>query len=123
MAVDPGDGLHRRDSVSAAAIGFAVKRLHIHHLRLRKYLRTMFFGEVEVIQVESVFRAMAATHHAAAATFAGGALRAFAVEVGVRHRYSAQHSLGRLENGDTGAVKGVAYSDGVGGRFQQAVRW
>src|SRR5271157_3867343 len=121
MPIQPRGGLHGRDLVAIAAIELAVQRPDIHHSGLGKYGGAVLFGKIKVILIESVFGAVPAAHHAAAAAIAGGALRTFSAEERVGISLAAGLAWRRLKNADPRAVEGVGNSCGLGGALKQEV--
>jgi hypothetical protein len=65
--------------VSVVTVGCA-ERLDIDDTCLGEHLRPALLGEVEIVHVERVLRAMAASHHATAAALARGAVGTFAAK-------------------------------------------
>ncbi len=98
------DGAH---FVSGTAIFGVAQRCDVHDPRFGEDLRSVLFGQIQIAQVESIFRAVTATHHAATAADACGSCRAFSSEVRVGEGLIAQLSLLRLEDANFCAVESM----------------
>ena len=123
LAANPCHGIHGADCVPGAAVVRAgvVQRLHVDNLRFWKDLDAPFLRQVQVVEVERVFCAEAAAHHATAAARAGGAGRTFPAEEWIRTSFVARFSFWGLEDANTGAVERVAASGGFRGFLQKKV--
>ena len=121
MSCEEGGRSFGNDFIAFAAIGFIVERADIHDASLGEELHPALLGEVEVVLVESIFGAVAATDHAAAAGIAGCASGAFALEIGVGVGQASGFTLGSLENPYAGSIEGRAHSGGDGDFFQKMI--
>ena len=120
MPIEPRGGLYRGNFISVAAVA-SVAWPDVHHSGLGENFGAALLRQVKIVLVQRVFGAVAATHHAAATGGAGGALRAFAAEIGIRKSLSARLAFGRLKDGHVGPVIGFADARRVSNLLQQAV--
>ncbi len=104
LALDPRRGLDGAHLVSGAAIACAIERPDVHNFGFRKHLRPVFFSEVKVVKVECVFRAVAAAHHAAAASDACRSLGTVSPEERIGEGLT-NRSISSLEDAHLRAVK------------------
>src|SRR5208282_4720256 len=100
VAANPRSGFDCAYFISGAAVDRARQWFDVHDPGFGEDLRSVFFRQIQVADVESIFCAVAAAHHAAAAGDASGSRRAFTVEVRVWVGLIARLSIFRLENAD-----------------------
>src|SRR5437868_4151101 len=99
--------------VPSTAIARAAQRFDVHHLRFWKDPGAAFFRQVQISEIESAFRAIAATHHAAATTGTRSTRRPLSAEEWIRKSSVTRFPLGRLEYAHAGTVEGMATAGGI----------
>jgi len=119
--VDKRCGLNGAHRVAGAAIGGGSQRLDVHHAGFGKDARSVLFGEIEVGKIQRIIGAIAATHHASAATGAGGSSWAFSAKKWIWKRLIAGLSLGGLKDAHSGAVESIPRARGFCGFLQELI--
>ena len=104
LALNPRGGFDGAYFVSGAAIAYAIERHDVHNFGFRKDMRSAFFSEVKIVKVQCVFRTVAATYHAAAASDARGSRGTVSPEERIRKGLT-RHFISSLENTYLRAVK------------------
>ena len=117
MPADPSRGAYGADLIACAAIVCSSERTDVDDLSFGENLRSMFFSQVEVAEIESVFGTKTATHHATATAEASGAVGALSFEEGVRKNLIPRLSFRGLKNPHLGAIESGAHAGRLGGLF------
>ena len=117
MPANPSSGAYGTDLIAGAAIVHPSERPDVDDLSFRENLCSVFFSQVEVAEIESVFGTETATHHATATAETSGAVRALSFEERVRKNLIPRLSLRGLKNPHLGAIKSGAHAGRLGGLF------
>src|SRR5512142_286525 len=106
--------------IAGAAIAASSQRLDIHNYGFRKDLGSVFFGEIQITEVERILGAVTATHDAATTGYARISLRPFSVEKRIG-KDAARLRFRRLEDSYSGGIEGGSASNCFGGPLEQVV--
>src|SRR5271165_2360143 len=90
--------LDRVDFVSSAAVAGAAKRFDVYHSGLGKDPRPVLLREIQIVEIQCVLCAIAATHHAATTANASRSRRTFSPKERIGKGLVTQLSRSRLED-------------------------
>src|SRR5271165_6895212 len=121
LPVNECGGINSPYFIAGAAVAEAAQRLDVHHSGFWKDARAVLFRQIQIAKVQPVFRAVAATHHAAPAGNASGSRRTFSAEIWIREGLPARLSLSRLEDTHLRAVKSMSKARSLRGFLQETV--